>query len=131
MLDLYLKYWRNYAVFSGRAYRKEYWSAILGNFCLSFAISLILGSKLEGLFILVCLLPSIAVVIRRLHDTDHSGWWLLTLFIPIVHLYLLYLVWFAKGTDGANRYGAAPLANANVSANNNAKTTVDVNVDGD
>ena len=51
------------------------------------------------------LLPGLAVGIRRLHDTDKSGWWLLLVFIPIVGIIVLIVFWAADGTQGANDYG--------------------------
>lgn len=56
-------------------------------------------------------IPALSLVIRRFHDTEHSGWWYFTFFIPFVSLYTIYLVFFKKGTDGTNRYGNDPLAN--------------------
>ena len=51
------------------------------------------------------LLPGLAVGIRRLHDTDKSGWWLLLVFIPIVGIIVLIVFWATDGTPGANEYG--------------------------
>jgi len=63
------------------------------------------GGPLTLIFALVNLLPSLVVGIRRLHDTDRSGWWLFIILIPLVGIILL-IVWLAtKGTPGANRFG--------------------------
>ena len=57
------------------------------------------------------MIPSVMLGIRRMHDTDHSGWWLLIGLVPIIGwIYSLYLLWFKKGTPGSNRFGADPLA---------------------
>ena len=61
------------------------------------------------IFWIICVAATFALDIRRLHDTDHSGWWVLTLFIPFVQIYTLYLLIFKAGTPGYNRYGADPL----------------------
>ena len=64
------------------------------------------------LIIVYCVLTaySIAIAIRRIHDTDNSAWWLLAGMIPFLNFYVLYLLWFKKGTTGSNRYGSDPLA---------------------
>ena len=59
---------------------------------------------------IVCCVSTFALDIRRFHDTDHSGWWVLTLFIPIVQIYGMYLLAFKKGTPGDNRFGPDPLS---------------------
>ena len=63
------------------------------------------GGILSGIYGLAVLLPGLAVGIRRLHDTDKSGWWLLLVFIPIVGLIVLIVFWATDGTAGANDYG--------------------------
>ena len=75
-------------------------------------MSLVLGfvsASLYWLFSLICLLPSISLGIRRLHDTDRSGWWLLIAFIPLVGLIVLLYFACLRGTTGPNRFGADPL----------------------
>ena len=63
-----------------------------------------------GIFSLVVLLPGIAVGVRRLHDLDRIGWWLLLAFVPLVGTIIL-IVWFCtRGTPGPNRFGPDPLA---------------------
>ena len=61
------------------------------------------------IFWVICLVAAFALDIRRLHDTDHSGWWLLTAFIPLVQFYLLYLMFFKEGMQGDNKFGPDPL----------------------
>jgi len=115
-LQWYLRPFKKYADFEGRARRKEYWSFALGNFL----ISLVLGgagfgfglgseylSSLFGLFILV---PSIAVGVRRLHDTNRSGWWLLVGFIPIIGFFILLYFMLIEGDTSVNQYGPNPKA---------------------
>ncbi|HHB81462.1 MAG TPA: DUF805 domain-containing protein, partial [Aliiroseovarius sp.] len=62
-----------------------------------------------GLFMLATFLPNISVMVRRLHDTDRSGWWYWIVLVPLIG-FILLIVWFAsKGTTGDNRFGPDPL----------------------
>jgi len=116
-MDWYLEVWRKYAVFEGRARRKEYWMFALFNviaiFLLGFIEGLLgnpfqtSGSVLAGVYKLAVCIPYIAVGVRRMHDTDHSGWWLL---LPIVNL--VFAV--TEGTHGENRFGPDPMAGERV-----------------
>ena len=65
---------------------------------------------LSGLYTLAVLLPSIAVTVRRLHDTDRTGWWILLGFIPIIGGIVLLVFYVLEGTRGPNRYGPDPKA---------------------
>ena len=103
----------NYVNFSTRAVRSEYWYWFLFNFLAEIAteiIDAVIGISLTtAVFSLVVLLPGIAVAVRRLHDLDRTGWWLLLAFVPLVGIVVL-LIWFCtKGTDGSNRFGPDPL----------------------
>jgi uncharacterized membrane protein YhaH (DUF805 family) len=103
----------NYVTFSGRAPRSEYWYWALFSFIVQIVAQLVdlaLGLGLiEGIISLALLLPSIAVGVRRLHDIDRTGWWLLIAFTGIG--IILLIVWACfKGTDGPNQYGPDPLA---------------------
>lgn len=105
---------QKYVVFNGRAARSEYWFWVLFTFIGSFVLGIvdgILGMQLlGGLFTLAVLLPSISVGVRRLHDIDKSGWWILINLIPIIGL-IVFIFWaVTKGTAGDNRFGADPLA---------------------
>lgn len=103
----------NYVNFSGRASRSEYWLwvlfIVLGSI-VAVIIDEVIGIRLiDPIFALATLLPSIAVAVRRLHDIDRSGWWLLINFIPLIGLIVL-IVWFCtSGTEGLNRFGPDPL----------------------
>src|SRR6516165_3658422 len=100
-MEWYLDVLKKYAVFEGRARRKEYWYFVLFNLLISIGLagidfmimSAISGggkedmrgiSPLRMLYSLAVLVPSIAVSVRRLHDTGRSGWWYLIGFIPCV-----------------------------------------------
>ena len=103
----------NYATFSGRAARSEYWFFVLFQCVVGFACGLLMpfgiGRALLGIIVLANFLPSISVIVRRLHDTDRSGWWYWIALVPLVGAILL-LIWFCtRGTSGANRFGADPL----------------------
>ena len=109
-----------YATFSGRAARSEYWFWALFTWLVAVAFTVVdmmlFGTMefqpLSSLFSLAVLVPSIAVGVRRLHDIDRSGWWLLIMLIPLIGLIVL-LIWFVKkGTDGPNRFGDDPLSSA-------------------
>lgn len=111
---------KKYADFTGRSRRKEYWSFFL--LCLVGAVVLslvdgILGmggmiggvyGPLTTLFLLALLVPSIAVGIRRLHDTDRSGWWILIALVPFVGGLILLVFYVLEGTRGPNQYGPDP-----------------------
>ena len=99
---------QKYANFSGRAIRSEYWWFILAYIIAYLVLGIVdyvLGAQLlTAILSLALLIPSLAVGVRRLHDLDKSGWWLLLGFVPIIGLILIY--WFAQpGTPGANRFG--------------------------
>lgn len=102
----YLEVLKKYAVFKGRARRKEYWMFVLINFLIMIAfgyIDNVLGTSplLSLVYNLAIMIPSIAVAVRRMHDSNHSGWWIL---VPIVGLVFL----FKDGTPGNNRFGPSP-----------------------
>ena len=63
------------------------------------------GQPLQLLFNLATLLPTLAVTIRRLHDTDHSGWWILLGLIPVIGTLILLWWYIQRGTEGENNYG--------------------------
>ena len=107
-MNYYLKVLQNYATFSGRARRSEYWYFVLFNVIISIALGFISGmmgiSILSNIYSLAILVPSIAVGFRRMHDVGKSGWFLL---IPIYNLILAC----TDGVKGENEYGADPKAN--------------------
>lgn len=119
-MNWFLKVVRNYAVFEGRARRKEFWLYELIYIIFFSALALIdrfIGSYdvegqiglLSGLLALGLLLPTIGVTIRRLHDTDRAGWWLLLVFLPIIGGIWLLVLMVLGGSAGENRFGPDPL----------------------
>lgn len=112
---------KKYATFSGRAQRAEYWYFILFYIIIFFGLSVVDGitgsfsadagmGLLGGLLTLVLLIPSIAVSVRRLHDTGRSGWWLLIALIPIVGAIILLVFTVQDSSLGDNTYGPNPKA---------------------
>lgn len=123
-------FFKKYATFKGRAQRSEYWWWALAIFLIGTAAQVIdiafLASEvrtttgpgsfsvehngpLASVLTLATIVPNLAVMVRRLHDSDKSGWWFLIAFVPLVGtLYFLYLL-IRRGTDGPNRYGPDPL----------------------
>lgn len=76
-------------------------------------IQMIIGLELPYLtmlYSLALLLPNIAVCMRRLHDIDRTGWWLLMMFLPIIGWIVLLVFYCQPGTAGANRFGEDPKA---------------------
>jgi len=112
----YLEVLKKYAVFEGRARRKEYWTFFLVNVAIAFVTGFIGGilgiAGLVNFVVVVCslaiLVPSIAVGIRRLHDTGRSGWWLLIGFIPLIGTIVLIVFMIADSVPGENEYGPNP-----------------------
>ena len=97
-----------YATFSGRASRSEYWWFFLFQVLVMVATGM-LGDVINGLASLALLLPALAVGTRRLHDIGRTGWWQLLLLTGIGFFVLLY--WWVQPTDGAsNSYGEPPAA---------------------
>jgi uncharacterized membrane protein YhaH (DUF805 family) len=105
---------KNYAKFSGRASRSEFWFwqlfIVLAGIAAAVADAAIgsNGSVIASLWNLAVLIPSIAVAARRLHDIDRSGWWLLLFFVPLIGFVMLIIWWIGQGTPGYNRFGADP-----------------------
>lgn len=112
----YVQALKKYAVFSGRARRREYWYFFLGNVLVSVIITII-GTLLSseqfidiasGAYTLAVLLPVLAVGVRRLHDTGKTGWWILLSLIPIVGALILIYFFVQDSAPGENKYGKNP-----------------------
>ena len=108
-----------YATFDGRARRKEYWYFVLF-YCLAMVALVIVDGitgtleeeagvgLLSGLFVLATLIPTLAVTVRRLHDTNRSGWWILINIIPIIGGIVLLVFTVQDSQPGGNRFGPNP-----------------------
>jgi uncharacterized membrane protein YhaH (DUF805 family) len=103
----------HYTKFDGRAGRPPFWWWFLFGILVAIGaniIDAILGTwgVVNGLASLALLLPNISVSIRRLHDTDHSGWWILIGLIPIIGWIVLLVFYVREGDAGENKYGPPP-----------------------
>ena len=113
-MNWYLKVLKQYAIFSGRAGRKEFWMFVLFNLIISIAASVIdsvMGTWgiIGGIYALLVLIPALAVAVRRLHDIGKSGWMLLVGFIPLIGAIWLIVLWASEGQLGSNQYGEKPI----------------------
>ncbi|MDX8290469.1 DUF805 domain-containing protein [Metabacillus indicus] len=109
----YLDVIKKYAVFQGRARRKEYWMFFLFNLIVTIILSIVeslIGMEqiLVGIYSLILLLPSLGVAVRRLHDIGKTGWWLLIGLIPIIGGIVLLVFSCLDSEPGANKYGPSP-----------------------
>lgn len=124
---------RRYADFNGRSRRKEYWMFILLQVIViipAVIIIMLVGAMddgsggmssiamifmlLAGLFFLALLIPSLAVQVRRFHDQDKSGWFVLLNFIPYIGGLIVFVFMCLEGTKGDNQYGSDPKMDQNV-----------------
>jgi uncharacterized membrane protein YhaH (DUF805 family) len=133
-MEWYLAVLKKYTVFEGRARRKEFWYFALVNFLIFIPLTFIgliiavasARSDQFGYFALMfiplflyslfIIIPSIAVTVRRLHDTNRSGWWYLINFVPWVGGIILFVFTVLDGTPGPNQYGPDPKAGERLSS---------------
>ncbi len=107
---------KKYAVFDGRAARPEYWWFTLFSTIVAIVIGVVVAVAVSGgsgqvaadLYSLAVLLPSLGVTIRRLHDTNRSGWWILISLIPFVGWVWLIVLLCIASDSGPNRFGQGP-----------------------
>ncbi len=115
----YITVLKKYAVFSGRARRKEFWFFVLFNLLVSLVLGIfdgLLGTARVGddvgllgaVYGLVVLVPGIAVMVRRLHDIGRTGWWVLIGFVPLVGTIVLIVFAVLDSQPGSNAYGPNP-----------------------
>jgi uncharacterized membrane protein YhaH (DUF805 family) len=122
-MQWYIDVLKKYAVFSGRARRKEFWMFTLFSVIISIVIRLIdgligtdygsgssSGGILSSIYSLAVLLPTIGVAIRRMHDTNRAGWWVLIWLIPCIGWIWFIVLAAQEGTAGDNNYGPDPKA---------------------
>lgn len=118
-MSWYLSVLKKYAVFHGRARRAEYWYFALFNLLISIVLGvldLVIGTGgddfgfglLGSIYSLAVLLPALGVLVRRLHDTNRSGWWALIAFVPCIGGIVLLVFTVSDGTYGENRFGPNP-----------------------
>ncbi|MFF7738270.1 MULTISPECIES: DUF805 domain-containing protein [unclassified Streptomyces] len=111
-MNWYLAALKKYATFSGRARRKEFWM-----FALFHSLAVLVAGILDAVlgwglwltivYALFSFVPTLAVSVRRLHDTDRTGWWLLIGFVPLAGI-VLFVFDVIEGTSGGNQYGPDP-----------------------
>ncbi len=118
-MKYYVMAFKNFFQFKGRANRSEYWYFVLFN--IIFAVAAIVADNvlsltfaespygiIYSLYALAALIPGLAVTVRRLHDVDKSGWYILISLIPIVGSIILLVALIKEGTRGENQYGPDP-----------------------
>lgn len=118
-MSWYLTVLKKYAVFSGRARRKEYWMFVLFNIIFS-VVAVVLDNVLRtasedlgygllyGLYSLAVFIPGLAVTVRRLHDVGKSGWWIFISLVPIIGGIWLLVLLATDSQAGENQYGSNP-----------------------
>jgi len=115
----YLEPWRKYATFRGRARRKELYTFAIVNWTIAFVLYFLSGPSEQSTAVpplgwaavacaLVLVLPTIAAVVRRLHDGGRSGGWYFITFVPIIGSWWLFALTLLSGDVGPNEYGADP-----------------------
>ncbi len=112
-MNYYTDVIKKYAAFTGRATRKEYWMFFLINALIGITLNLVEGDVgnmglISAIYSLALLTPSIAVAVRRLHDTGRSGWWLLIGIFPLIGGIILIYFLVQDSEAGTNIYGARP-----------------------
>ena len=119
-MNWYLEVLKKYAVFNGRARRKEYWYFVLFHLIIIIILGAIDNATqsfispgmgivfLSGIYMLAVLIPGIAVLVRRLHDTGRSSWWILIHFIPLIGAIVLLAFTIQNSEPGQNQYGVNP-----------------------
>lgn len=123
MIEAYKKFWSNYANFNGRTSRADYWWAFLANLLVGMVIGLVFGfisgltgasngevslgipTLLSSIYSFAILVPSIAIGVRRLHDINKSGWYLLMGLIPLVGTIIILVYYLSNSVNTNNKYG--------------------------
>lgn len=118
-MNWYFEVLKKYFRFRGRASREEYWYFTLFHIMITAILTLVdlflLGSAERGIgllstaYTILVFLPGITVSVRRLHDTNRSGWWLLISVVPLLGALLLLYWYIGEGTPGENQYGLNPI----------------------
>ena len=123
-VDAVKSFWSNYAKFGGRSRRSEYWFVqlflVLTNLLAAVIDLVLLGGDVErfmaqggggivGLvWIAVTIVPALALLVRRLHDSGKSGWWALMLLLPFAGAIVLFIFVVTDSDAGENQYGPSP-----------------------
>ena len=112
-MDWYLQVLSKYADFSGRATRSEFWWFALYNLLIAIGLAIAefvlgLGQLLSVIYGVAMFIPNWAVSVRRLHDTDHSGWWLLIGIVPLVGAIILFIFYISDSSPAPTVTAPAP-----------------------
>jgi uncharacterized membrane protein YhaH (DUF805 family) len=126
-MNWYLKVLRQYSDFKGRSRRTEFWMFVIINILIAAVAAFIdrlfgitfsgggyacapynMFGPIHGLYMLAMFIPTLAVTVRRLHDTSRSGWMILVALIPVIGGIWLVILMLIEGTPGENRYGFNP-----------------------
>ena len=115
MVEAYNKFLRNYTNFNGRSTRADYWWVVLANFCIGFVLGLIGGlmgdsgvklmTTVAYIYEIAVLIPGLAICVRRLHDINKSGWWILISLVPLVGGIILLVFMLMDSVNEGNQYG--------------------------
>lgn len=114
MIEAYKKFLNNYANFKGRSTRSDYWYVVLANFLIGFILGFISGlipslskllTTLSYMYSLAIIVPALALIIRRLHDINKSGWYYLLTFIPIIGQIIVIIFFCTESVNENNKYG--------------------------
>jgi uncharacterized membrane protein YhaH (DUF805 family) len=118
-MKYYLKAFKNYAEFTGRANTSEFWYFVMFNIIFSITamiLDIVLGIDSRGLrygpiyevYTAIVFIPGLAVAVRRLHDVGKSGWFIFIVVIPLIGIIWFFVVVSANGDAGKNEYGIKP-----------------------
>lgn len=114
-MNWYIEAWKKYAVFGGRAGRQEFWYFVLFHILVYMLLSIIagvlggkIGGSLLGLYTLAVTIPGWAATVRRLHDTNRSGWWILVSLVPFIGGIVLLVFLMQESHALENQYGPIP-----------------------
>ena len=118
-MNWYIRALKNYADFSGRARRLEYWMFILFNIIVSIILTIADGYTgtldpiygvgiLSGIYTIGVIIPSIAVMVRRLHDSGRSGWFGFLMLLPLIGWITVFVFLLIDSQPGENAWGANP-----------------------
>lgn len=122
-MQSYLNMWKNYAVFSGRSRRRDYWMATLFNVIISMVLYALIAATGYGIFVLLryvyslaILVPTFALIARRYHDIGKPGWHYLKIFIPIAGIFMVLIDLAKDSQSGENMYGFNPKESIDIAA---------------
>jgi uncharacterized membrane protein YhaH (DUF805 family) len=107
---------KHYFDFNGRTRRTAFWYYMLVYVVIYIVLAIVQSVAhmttpiITSIFALALLLPTLGMEVRRLHDTNRSGWWVLIALVPLIGIILLIVWWAAAGTTGSNEYGPDPKA---------------------